>query len=90
MKTVIKHPCVVILAGPNGAGKSTSAPALLKGALKVNEFVNADVLAHGLSALAPEKVALSAGKIMLRRLKFLAERRERGSYLPAAASAPHS
>jgi predicted ABC-type ATPase len=42
------RPNVVILAGPNGAGKSTAAPELLQGALGVNEFVNADVIARGL------------------------------------------
>jgi predicted ABC-type ATPase len=44
------RPSVIVLAGPNGAGKSTVAPALLHGALAVNEFVNADVIARGLSA----------------------------------------
>lgn len=44
------RPSVVILAGPNGAGKSTPAPALLHGALGVDEFVIADVIASGLSA----------------------------------------
>jgi predicted ABC-type ATPase len=37
----------------------------------VNAFVNADVIARGLSALSPERVAVSAGKIMLRRLDEL-------------------
>ena len=44
------RPSLVILAGPNGAGKSTVAPALLHGALAVDEFINADVIARGLSA----------------------------------------
>ena len=38
-------PSVILLAGPNGAGKTTVAPALLRGALGVAEYVNADVLA---------------------------------------------
>ena len=65
-------PNLVVLAGPNGAGKSTAAPALLQGTLGVTEFVNADVIAQGLSAFAPDRVALSAGRIMLRRLQELA------------------
>jgi len=44
-------PHVIVIAGPNGAGKSTTAPAILKGALGVTEFVNADTIAQGLSAL---------------------------------------
>ncbi len=69
------RPSVVILAGPNGAGKSTVAPALLHGALAVNEFVNADVIASGLSAFAPESAAIAAGRVMLARIRELASRR---------------
>lgn len=70
-------PLVVVLAGPNGAGKSTSAGRLLRGALAVDEFVNADTIAQGLSAFRPEAAAVAAGRIMLERLRFLAgERRD--------------
>jgi predicted ABC-type ATPase len=65
-------PKVVVLAGPNGAGKSTSAAKLLRGALQVDEFVNADTIAQGLSAFAQERVAFQAGRIMLARLSELA------------------
>lgn len=68
-------PSVVILAGPNGAGKSTAAPALLHGALAVDEFVDADVIARGLSAFDPEGAALAAGRVMLTRLHELATQR---------------
>lgn len=44
----MKDPLVVVVAGPNGAGKSTTAPRLLRGALAVTEFVNADAIAQGL------------------------------------------
>lgn len=64
-------PAVVVLGGPNGAGKSTAAPRLLRGSLQVEEFVNADTLAQGLSAFRPEDVALEAGRIMLKRLDDL-------------------
>lgn len=67
-----RTPLVVVLAGPNGAGKSTSAPELLRGALAVDEFVNADVIAQGLSAYRPEAAAVAAGRIMLERLRQLA------------------
>lgn len=68
-------PSVIALAGPNGAGKSTAGPALLRGALGVTDLVNADVIAQGLSAFEPEGVALTAGKVMLTRLRELAARR---------------
>src|SRR5207245_27582 len=68
-------PLIVLLAGCNGAGKSTAAPALLQGPLAVWEFVNADVIARGLSAFHPERAAIHAGRIMLERLHELAARR---------------
>ena len=64
-------PAVVVLGGPNGAGKSTAAPRLLRGSLKVDEFVNADTLAQGLSAFRPEAVAVEAGRLTLARLGAL-------------------
>jgi predicted ABC-type ATPase len=70
---VTSHPpLVVVLAGANGAGKSTSAPYLLKEALAVDEFVNADTIAQGLSAYRPEAAAVAAGRVMLERLRTLA------------------
>src|SRR5437660_1074161 len=68
-------PAVVLVAGPNGAGKSTLAPFLLRDALAVSEFVNADRIALGLSAFNPETVAIQAGRVMLRRLDELVRRR---------------
>jgi predicted ABC-type ATPase len=69
------QPVVVVLAGPNGAGKSTVASALLHDALGVDEFVNADVIAGGLSAFNSGAVFMAAGRIMLRRVKDLAAQR---------------
>src|SRR5882672_11373931 len=68
-------PHVVVLAGPNGAGKSTAAPALLRGTLQVHEFVNADIIARGISGFEPDKAAIEAGRIMLARLKSLAAKK---------------
>jgi len=65
-------PNVVILAGPNGAGKTSAAPTLLRDELRVAEFVNADVIARGLSGFSAGAVAVEAGRIMLRRLEDLA------------------
>src|SRR5579884_3038495 len=69
------QPAIVVVAGPNGAGKSTAAPFLLRDALEVREYVNADAIAQGLSAFNPEAVALQAGRLMLERLNDLAEQR---------------
>jgi predicted ABC-type ATPase len=69
-------PLIVVIAGPNGAGKTTAAPALLREALAVNEFVNADTIAQGLSAFRSERAAVAAGRVMLARLHTLAQSRE--------------
>lgn len=65
------NPRIIILAGPNGAGKSTVAKYLLTEKYFIDEFVNADAIAVGLSAFAPEDVAFQAGRIMLRRIDAL-------------------
>lgn len=65
-------PDLVVIAGPNGAGKSTAEPRLIGARLGIAEFVNADVIAAGLSARSPESVAIEAGRIMLKRLDELA------------------
>lgn len=79
-------PHVIIIAGPNGAGKSTTAPAILKGALGVTEFVNADTIAQGLSAFNPERAAFHAGRVMLERLQQLADDKEDFAFETTLAS----
>jgi predicted ABC-type ATPase len=79
-------PSVVVLAGPNGAGKSTAAPLILKGLLGIEVFVNADVIAQGLSGFAPERVNLTAGRIMLARLRELASQRSSFAFETTLAS----
>ena len=79
-------PLVVVIAGPNGAGKSTSAPRLLRDTLEVKEFVNADAIASGLSAFNPAEVAIQAGRLMLSRIKALAESKEDFAFETTLAS----
>ena len=66
-------PNLFIISGPNGAGKSTAAPLLIGRRLGIAEFVNADVIAAGISAFSPHTAAFEAGRIMLRRLHQLAD-----------------
>ena len=74
------RPTIVILAGPNGAGKSTLAPKIIRDEWGITEFVNADEIARGLSAFAPERSALAAGRVMLGRLKDLVRQRTTFSF----------
>jgi predicted ABC-type ATPase len=56
---------VVIIAGPNGAGKTTFARAFLPYEAGCPHFINADLIAAGLSPFAPDRAAVRAGRIML-------------------------
>ena len=62
MKAIKK---IVIIAGPNGAGKTTFAREFLPHEAECPVFVNADLIAKGLSPFEPETAALRAGRIML-------------------------
>ena len=73
-------PNLFIIAGPNGAGKSTYVKRFLPQEMKCREFVNADLIAAGLSPFAPEQAAFEAGRIMLKRLRDLFGRREDFSF----------
>ena len=55
-----KSPLCVIVAGPNGSGKTTFARECLVKDLGVLHFVNADLIAGGLSPLRPELAAIKA------------------------------
>jgi len=73
-------PDLFIIAGPNGAGKTTYVRRFLPQEMRCREFVNADLIAAGLSPFAPERAAFEAGRIMLKRLRDLFERRENFSF----------
>lgn len=68
-------PNLFIVAGPNGAGKTTYVRRFLPQEMRCREFVNADLIAAGLSPFAPDQAAFEAGRIMLRRLRDLAGQR---------------
>ena len=59
---------IVIIAGPNGAGKTTFAAEFLPREAGCPDFINADLIARGLSPFAPENAAFEAGKIMLAQM----------------------
>jgi predicted ABC-type ATPase len=54
------HPTCRIIAGPNGAGKTKSALTYLRQFPDAQAFVNADLIAAGLSPLAPQQQQLGA------------------------------
>ena len=59
---------IVIIAGPNGAGKTTFAREYLPREANCIDFINADLIAAGLSPFQPEAVSLRAGRLMLEEM----------------------
>ena len=73
---MLRDPRCIIIAGPNGAGKTTFAREFLLRETGVIRFVNADLIAGGLSPLRPELAARQAGRLVLTELSRLAKARE--------------
>ena len=67
---------VLMIAGPNGAGKTTFARSFLPQEAHVLRFINADLIAAGLSPFAPDRMAVKAGRLMLEEVKEAVEQRE--------------
>ncbi len=66
-----KTPRCIVIAGPNGAGKTIFARRYLPEDEGVVHFVNADLLAIGLSPLKPELGAMKAGRLITRTTQML-------------------
>lgn len=75
MDAPVDSPRFVVLAGPNGAGKTTVSRSVIGEQLGISHFVNADIIAQGLSGFSPESVAMAAGRLMLKRMDELAAAR---------------
>ena len=67
---------IIIIAGPNGAGKTTFALEFLPNEAGCPNFVNADLIAAGLSPFAPEVAAFKAGRLMLEQIHEHVRRKE--------------
>ena len=68
-------PNLYVIAGPNGAGKTTFADEFLPNYAKGSVFINADVIAKGLSGFSPEAVSLKAGRLLLKQIEAYASKR---------------
>lgn len=62
------NPRVIIIAGPNGAGKTTFAREFLPNEAGCPVFINADLIAAGLSPFSPESASIQAGRLMLKEI----------------------
>lgn len=69
-------PTCWIIAGPNGAGKTTFALEYLPQVAQCSRFINADLIAAGLSPLAPERELLAASRLFLGEVDAAIAKRE--------------
>lgn len=70
--TALERPRCIVIAGANGSGKTTFAREYLLNDAKVVHFVNADLIAAGISPLQPQKAAMAAGRLFIAELDRLA------------------
>ncbi|MDR1424609.1 MAG: hypothetical protein LBI92_08410 [Azoarcus sp.] len=67
---------IVVIAGPHGAGKTTFARTFLPNEAACPRYINADLIAVGLSPFAPEAAASRAGRLALQEIHDCARRGE--------------
>jgi predicted ABC-type ATPase len=68
------QPNVYIIAGSNGAGKTTFAREFLPKFADCKNFINADLLAQGMSPFSPDSAAARAGRLMFSEIEHFASR----------------
>ena len=66
---------IIIIAGSNGAGKTTFAREFLPREAGCPLFVNADLIASGLSPFAPGAANIRAGRLMIEEIESHVRRR---------------
>ncbi|MCK5515998.1 MAG: zeta toxin family protein [Desulfobulbaceae bacterium] len=69
-------PVCWIIAGPNGAGKTTFALEYLPEVTGCRNFINADLIAAGLSPLAPERELITASRLLLKEVEKCIRKQE--------------
>lgn len=80
---------VYVVAGPNGAGKTTFAREFLPNYAKCPNFVNADLIAQGLSPFSPRAAAIKAGKLVLKGIAEFASSGEDFGFETTLAGRTH-
>lgn len=70
-----KKPVCYVIAGPNGAGKTTFALKYLPEIAGCQNYVNADLIAYGISPLDSVAVQFDAGRLFLNEIHKNIEKR---------------
>jgi predicted ABC-type ATPase len=71
-----KQPTIYLIAGCNGAGKTTFAKSFLPNEAKCLNFLNADLIAQGLSPLNTRAAAIKAGRLLMEEFRSFVAKRE--------------
>jgi predicted ABC-type ATPase len=80
---------VYIVAGPNGVGKTTFAREFLPVYANCRNFVNADLIAQGLSPLSPDLAQIRAARLMLEEIERYVQRGEDFGFETTLAGLTH-
>jgi len=80
---------VIVIGGPNGAGKTTAAADLLPVTLGIDEFINADEIARGLSPFNAAAQEIAAGRLMLSRMRTMVASGKSFAFETTCASRTH-
>jgi predicted ABC-type ATPase len=70
------RPRALIIAGPNGSGKTTFAGRFLTGEWASETFINADLIAAGLSPFKPEDAAVKAMRLTAEMIRSCVKARK--------------
>ena len=81
---------ILIIAGPNGAGKTTFATEFLPNEADCPLFVNADLIAAGLSPFRPDLAAVRAGRLTLQQIDEHVRRGDRFAFETTLSGRSHA
>jgi predicted ABC-type ATPase len=82
-------PTIYLIAGCNGAGKTTFAKQFLPHEAKCLNFLNADLIAQGLSPLNTRAAAIKAGLLLLVEFRAFVARRETFAFKSTLSGTTH-
>lgn len=71
---------ILVIAGPNGAGKTTFASEYLPNEAGYPTFINADLIAQGISPFDPKSANVRAGRLMIEEIDRHVENRSSFSF----------
>lgn len=90
MARKMKKPKVYVIAGPNDAGKTTFDKEFLPNFADCINFINADLIAAGISPFSPESASVKAGRIMIEQMREYAQANKDFAFETTMSGRSHS